>query len=61
MKAVIQHLPSNTPAEDIYEEMVEHGFDIISVKQMPTTSQSQSSESINLLLFLITLPRSEKS
>jgi hypothetical protein len=32
MKAVIQHMPSNTPAKEIYE--VELGFDIISVKQM---------------------------
>jgi hypothetical protein len=53
MKAVIRHLPGNTPAEEIYEGLVEIGFDIIS-------RRSQASELINLPMFLITLPRSEK-
>jgi hypothetical protein len=61
MKAVIRHLPGNTPAEEIYEGLEELGFDIISVRQMSTTRRSQGSESINLPLFLITLPKSEKS
>jgi hypothetical protein len=60
MNAVIQHLPRNTPAEEIYKGLVELGFDIISVKQMSTTRRSQGSESINLPLFRITLPRLEK-
>jgi hypothetical protein len=33
-KAVIRHLPLNTPAEDIAEGLGEIGFDVISVKQM---------------------------
>jgi hypothetical protein len=61
IKAVIQHLPGNTLAEEIYEGLVELGFDIISVKQMSTTHRSQGSSSTSLPLFLITLPRSEKS
>jgi hypothetical protein len=40
---------------------VELGFDIISVKQMSTTRRSQGSSSTNFPLFLITLPRSDKS
>jgi hypothetical protein len=59
IKAVIRHLPGNKPAEEIYEGLVELGFDIISVKQMSTTHRSQGS-STSLPLFLITLPWSEK-
>jgi hypothetical protein len=58
IKAVIRHLPGNKPAEEIYEGLVELGFNIISVKQMPTTGRSQGSPSTSLPLFL---PRSEKS
>jgi hypothetical protein len=54
-------MPGNTPAEDIYKELVELGFDIISVKQMSTTRRSQGSSSTSLPLFPITLPWSEKS
>jgi hypothetical protein len=61
MKAVIRHLPGNTHAEEIYGGLVELGFDIISVKQMSTIRRSQGSESINIPLFHITIPRSEKS
>jgi hypothetical protein len=43
IKAVIRHLPGNTPAAEIYEGRVELGFDIISVKQMFTTRRSQQS------------------
>jgi hypothetical protein len=32
MKAVIQHLPINTPAEDICDGLVSLGFDVVSVK-----------------------------
>jgi hypothetical protein len=55
------HLPGNTLAEQIYEGLVRLGFYIISVKQISTTRQSQGSPSTSLPLFLITLPRSEKS
>jgi hypothetical protein len=34
IKAVVRHLPSNTPAQDISDGLVDLGFDIISVKQM---------------------------
>jgi hypothetical protein len=61
IKAVIRHLSGNKPAEEIYEGLVELGFDIVSVKQMSTTRRSQDQKSKNLPLFLITLPRSEKS
>jgi hypothetical protein len=61
IKAVIRHLPGNTPAAEIYEGLVELGFDIVSVKQMSTTRRSQDLTSRNLPLFLITLPRSDKS
>jgi hypothetical protein len=61
VKAVIRHLPGNTPAEEIYEGLVELGFDIVSVKHMSTTRRSQDQTSKNLPLFLITLPRSDKS
>jgi hypothetical protein len=63
MKAVIRHLPHNTPAEDISDGLVSFGFDVISVKQMTATRRSPSDGSItiNLPRFLITLPRTAKS
>jgi hypothetical protein len=63
IKVIIWHLPPNTPAEEIYEVLVKLGFDTISFKQMTTTclSPSQDPEKSNLPLFLITLPRTEKS
>jgi hypothetical protein len=62
MKAMIRNLPHN-PAEDICNRLVSLRFDIISVKQMTATrwSPSNGSTTINLLLFLITLPRMAKS
>jgi hypothetical protein len=36
IKAVLRHLPSNTPAEDISEGLATLGFDVIRVKQMTT-------------------------
>jgi hypothetical protein len=42
IKAVIRHLPLNTPAQDISDGLMNLGFDIISVKQMSTTRRSQS-------------------
>jgi hypothetical protein len=63
VKAVIRHLPSDTPAEEICEALVDVGFDVISVKQMSTTRRSPSEDPAKskLPLFLITLPRTEKS
>jgi hypothetical protein len=40
MKAVIRHLPQNTPAEGISDRLVSLGFDVISVKQMTATHRS---------------------
>lgn len=55
-KAIIRHLTSNTPTEEIYKVLVDLGFDIISIKQMTTTCQSpaEDPEKCNLPLFLIT-------
>jgi vacuolar-type H+-ATPase subunit I/STV1 len=63
IKAVERYLPANTPAQDISEWVVDLDFDIISVKQMSTSRRSKSEGSIpqQLSLFLITLPRTEKS
>jgi hypothetical protein len=63
LKAVIRHLPYNTPAEDISDRLVSLGFDVIRVKQMIANCQSpfDGSTTINLPLFLITLPRTAKS
>jgi hypothetical protein len=62
IKAVIRHLPVNTPAEDINEGLVDLGFDVISVKQMSTAHRSSGGTAhITLLLFLVTLPRTTKS
>jgi hypothetical protein len=63
IKAVIRHLPHNTPAEDISDGLVNICFNVISVKQMTTIRRSATEEpsSTNLPLFLITLPRTPKS
>jgi hypothetical protein len=63
IKVVIRHLPINTPAEDISDGLVNLGFDVIRVNKMTTTrlSAPDDPKSSNLSLFLITLPRSEKS
>jgi hypothetical protein len=63
IKAVIRHLPINTLAEDISDRLENLSFDVISVKQMTSTHRSSPDDhkSANLPLFLITLPRSEKS
>jgi hypothetical protein len=63
VKAVIRHLPSNTPAKDISEGLENLGFDVVSIKQLTTIRRSPSDETTtrNLPLFLITLPRTAKS
>jgi hypothetical protein len=63
VKAVLRHLTSNTPAQDIPDELVTLGFDVVSVKQMTTSRQSPSEGTAtrNLTLFLITLPRTATS
>jgi hypothetical protein len=63
VNAVISHLPSITPAEEIYEALVERGFDVISVKQMTITRRSPSEDPEKSIVppFLIILPRNEES
>jgi hypothetical protein len=59
IKAVVQHLPVSTPADGL----VNLDFDVISVKQMSTTRRppAEGTTTINILLFLIALPRTQKS
>jgi hypothetical protein len=40
IKAVIRHLPQNTPAEDMSDGLESLGYDVIRVKQMITTRRS---------------------
>jgi hypothetical protein len=62
IKAMICHLPQNTPVEDIHNGLVELGFDIISIKQLSIVQRSpERTTSITLPLFLVTLPRKTKS
>jgi hypothetical protein len=56
-KVVIHHLPPNFHAEDISDELVTLGFDVVRVKEMTTTrpSPSKGTTTRNLLLFLISV------
>jgi hypothetical protein len=47
IKAVIRHLPLNTPAEDISDGLMNLGFDIVSIKQMTTTRRSSPDDPKN--------------
>jgi hypothetical protein len=62
MKAIMRHLPRNTPAEDVYDGLVSLVIDDISVKQITVTrlSPPERSKIINLPLFIIILPRTAK-
>jgi hypothetical protein len=63
IQAVIRHLPYTTPAEDISDGLVSLDFVAVSVKQMTSIRRSppEESKTINLALFLVTLPRTAKS
>jgi hypothetical protein len=62
IKAVIRHLPHNTPAEDIAEGLGDIGFDVISAKQISSVRRSpEGPTNITLPLFLVTPPRTTKS
>jgi hypothetical protein len=54
IKAVIRHIPIDTPAEDISDGLVTLGFDVVSVKQMSASRRSpaQGTNTVNLPLFL---------
>jgi hypothetical protein len=41
IKAVIRHLPADTPAKDISNGLDDLGYDVLSVKQMTTTRSSE--------------------
>jgi hypothetical protein len=55
VKAVIRHLPSDTPAEDISNGLQELGFRVLSVRQMTTNHRSSEGQTQKLPLFLVTL------
>ena len=62
IKAVIRHLPGETPAEDIANELLALGYKVHNVRQMTSTrQQAGGSQSQALPLFVITLERNEKS
>jgi hypothetical protein len=56
IKAIIRHLPSITPAEEIYEAMKELGFEVIGIKQMSSNRRTPPGgpKPTNLPLLLIT-------
>jgi hypothetical protein len=62
IKTVVRHLPLDTPTENIFDELVSLGFDVVRVKQMITTLRSppEIPKTVNLPLFLVTLPRTAK-
>jgi hypothetical protein len=62
VRAVLRHLPSNTPAQDTPDGLVDLGFDVVSVKHMSSARRSSGGQNpITLPLFLVTLPKTEKS
>jgi hypothetical protein len=61
IKAVIRHLPTDTPAEDISNGLTKFGFTVLSVWQMTANRRSPEGETQNLPLFLVTLHKHAKS
>jgi hypothetical protein len=62
VKDSIRHLPSVTLDEHISEALTELGYDVVSVKQMSSAQIKKGGSQQKVLpLFLITLPRTEKS
>jgi hypothetical protein len=63
IKAVVRHLPTNTSSEYITVALQELGYEIISVRQMTPKHPSPEGgvKRISLLLFLITLAKSQTS
>jgi hypothetical protein len=63
IKAVIRHLPPDTPAEDISNSLENLGFKMINVRQLTTNRRAQYGQTSveNLPLFLVTLTRNVKS
>jgi hypothetical protein len=63
IKAVIRHLPPDTPAEDISNSLEGLAFNIINVRQLTTNRRARNGKTYveNLPLFLVTLTRNAKS
>jgi hypothetical protein len=62
VEAVLRHFPSNTPAQNISDGLVNLGFDVVSVRQMSPTRRPPDGLNLTILpLFLVTLPRTPKS
>jgi hypothetical protein len=62
VKAVLRHLRSYTPAQDISDGLVDLGFDVVSFREMSSARRSPDCLTpITLPLFLVTLPRRAKS
>jgi hypothetical protein len=59
IKTVIRRLPFSTLAGNISDRLVCLGFDVISIKQMSAIRRSpaEGTSTVNLSLFLLTLPR----
>jgi hypothetical protein len=54
VKAVLRHLPSNTPEQDISDGLVDLGIDVIGVKQMSSAHRSpDGSKPITLPCYLL--------
>jgi hypothetical protein len=63
IKAVIRHLPPDTPAEVVSNSLEDLGFDHINVRQFTTnrTAPNRQTHVETLPLFLVTLTRKLKS
>jgi hypothetical protein len=63
IKAVIRHLPPNTPAEDISDSLEDSGFNVINVWQTTATRIATNGQThVDALpLVLVTLTRNIKS
>jgi hypothetical protein len=63
MKAVIRHLPPDTPVEDISNSLEDLGFNVTNVRQMTATRRvpNEQTHVETLTLFLVTLTRNIKS
>jgi len=63
MKAVIRHLPGDTPAKDISDELLTLGFTAISARHMTATRPKSEGDlaAYNIPVFLVTLTRNKKA
>jgi hypothetical protein len=62
VKAVIRHLPIDTPDEDISNGLQDLGYSVLSMKQMTASQPSPEGDNytFNLPLFLVTLAKDSK-